>query len=52
MKFLKKGKLIPYSNNDANEFAIKIGSEVLLIPDGKYRHNLLVIAPMQDQIQI
>ena len=28
MKFLKKGKLILYSNNDANEFAIKKGSEV------------------------
>lgn len=27
MKFLKKGKLILYSNNDANEFAIKKGSE-------------------------
>jgi hypothetical protein len=27
MKFLKKGKLMLYTNNDANEFAIKIGGE-------------------------
>jgi hypothetical protein len=27
MNFLEKGKLILYSNNDANEFAIRKGSE-------------------------